>query len=68
MSEANSPTFRQGREDGTADTARISACPSQSPIGPRPPSPAYPVMYLRGYNREFHPEMTHRGCQNCKEK
>jgi hypothetical protein len=67
MTEANSPMFALGCEDGAADTARISACPSQAAIGPRPPNPAYPVMYERGYRQEFHPEMAHRGCQNCKE-
>jgi hypothetical protein len=55
MTEANSPTFKQGIEDGTADTERASACPPQAVIGPQPPSPAYPVMYNRGYERAFNP-------------
>ena len=66
MSKANSPTYRDGCEDGRADTERISACPPQIPRGPQPPNPAYPVMYMMGYREEFRSELAHRPCENCR--
>jgi hypothetical protein len=51
MSEANSPSFKLGQYDGWADRQRVETCPGVPPIGPQPPNPAYPHMYLRGYQR-----------------
>ena len=66
MSKANSPTYRDGCRDGQRDTALISQCPPKPPVGPQPTKPAYPVMYMTGYQDEFHPELAHRPCENCR--
>jgi hypothetical protein len=55
MTEANSPMFRQGLDDGEADSHRASVCPPQEVLGPQPPFPAYRVMYDRGYTQAFQP-------------
>lgn len=55
MTSANSPMYAQGSADGEADSAALSACPPGEAAGPRPPSPAYPVMYMRGYTEHFLP-------------
>jgi hypothetical protein len=55
MSEANSPTFREGQTDGEADSLRLSACPPARPMGPAHPT-GYPHnMYHRGYASTYHP-------------
>jgi len=51
MSEANSPMFARGQDDGLADAARVAD--GKEPFGPCPPNPNYPYMYLRGYYRAF---------------
>jgi hypothetical protein len=51
----NSPTYRQGLEDGAADCALASSCPPGTPLGPMPPFPAYPVMYMAGYGEAYNP-------------
>lgn len=53
MSEGNSPTFAMGLDDGALDELLIKSCPSEPPIGPRPPFPDYPVMYRRGYYQAY---------------
>jgi hypothetical protein len=58
--------FKQGSADGARDTELISACPQGEPVGPQPPNPAYPVMYTRGYDQEYHPELAHGGCKECR--
>lgn len=50
MTEANSPYFAAGLEDGTRDAEFESACPPQAPWGMEP-SLAWSVMYRRGYDR-----------------
>lgn len=47
MTAANSPSYAQGREDGMADNAREAD--GKEPLGPMPPDPKYPVMYMKGY-------------------
>lgn len=47
MTEANSPMYKLGQEDGQADNAREAD--GQDPLGPMPPYPDYRVMYDRGY-------------------
>jgi hypothetical protein len=64
----NSPRYKDGTEDGLRDTALIMMCPPVDPVGPNPPDPAYPVMYTKGYEDNFHPELRHQPCKNCKEK
>ena len=53
MSTANSPTYKQGRADGLADTDRVRN--GGDPDGPQPPFPDYPVMYLKGYEETYNP-------------
>lgn len=55
MSKANSPRYQQGLMDGAEDASDLSQCPPTQPLGPRPPDPAYPVMYMTGYNEAFDP-------------
>jgi hypothetical protein len=52
-SEANSPNWQLGYEDGKSDRARLAQDPPLDPIGPNPPQPAYPMMYNRGYEAGF---------------
>ena len=47
MSVDNSPNYWCGVADGEADNAREAD--GQEPIGPIPPNPDYPQMYLKGY-------------------
>lgn len=47
MSTENSPTYLQGLTDGMMDNQRVAD--GDDPIGPNPPYPDYPVMYLKGY-------------------
>ena len=51
MSKDNSPSYAQGVSDAEVDNALVSN--GKPPIGPQPPNPAYPVMYLRGYEDTF---------------
>lgn len=53
MTTGNSPTYKLGRADGWADTARVRA--GNDPDGPQPPYPDYPVMYLKGYEETYNP-------------
>ena len=47
-SEAHSPMYALGREHGITDN-QLEA-DGHEVNGPQPPNPAYPVMYMRGYN------------------
>lgn len=47
MTAANSPSYAKGRADGEADNAREAD--GKELLGPIPPNPDYPVMYLKGY-------------------
>lgn len=47
MTAENSPSYAMGRADGEADNAREAD--GVDPLGPIPPDPDYPVMYLKGY-------------------
>ena len=47
MTAANSPSYAIGRADGLADNDRAAA--GQPLLGPEPPNPDYPWMYLKGY-------------------
>jgi len=49
----NSPTYSQGVTDGMNDRHRVSD--GKDPIGPLPPYPDHPIMYLRGYRAGFGP-------------
>lgn len=53
MTAENSPTYAQGLADGQADTDRVQV--GAPVVGPQPPFPAYPRMYLRGYEEAFNP-------------
>lgn len=53
MSAANSPTYQLGLIDGQADAEAYGACPPREIVGPNPPIPAYPTMYMRGYNDAY---------------
>jgi hypothetical protein len=66
MSEASSPMYDQGRADAEADDAAIGTCPPGVPLGPRPPYPAYPVMYLRGYE-DTYIGVPHQCSSRCRE-
>lgn len=61
-SEEHSPTYKQGRADGLRDTALMTSCPGNAPIGPDPDGGA---MYQRGYERTF-VEGFHIPCSGCK--
>ena len=54
MSAHNSPTFWLGYEHGERDEALINQCPPAEPVGPEPPFPDHPVMYMRGYMTTYH--------------
>lgn len=56
MSKANSPRYLDGLDDGNEDALALSQCPPAQPFGPRPLHPAYPVMYMTGYNEAFKPQ------------
>jgi hypothetical protein len=67
MSQANSPSFDKGSRDGAADAWRAEQCPPLPVIGPDIPDPAYPVMYMRGYDLTFTPNPCN--CDgSCKER
>ena len=68
MSEDNSPMFKVGLADGLRDAARVSICPPLPPLGPEPPHPDYPVMYLRGYHREFDVAVPHVCTDKCRKE
>ena len=68
MGEHNSPMFARGVEDGEADAQLVASCPPGIPIGPNPPEPAYPRMYLRGYERAFSAAVPHNCTANCWEE
>ena len=68
MTKENSPNYRQGLTDGHADTLLISQCPPVAPLGPQPPNPAYPVMYMEGYHDSFDQSAYHVGCDNCRKE
>lgn len=55
MTKDNSPTYKQGLEDGEADSLLASDCPPGTPLGPRPPFPDYPYMYEAGYTEAYQP-------------
>jgi hypothetical protein len=55
MSTRNSPTYAQGRADGLADTERVRI--GNDPDGPQPPFPDYPVMYMKGYDETYNPNV-----------
>jgi len=55
MTRENSPTYQQGLDDGASDSVLASSCPPGAPLGPMPPFPAYPVMYLAGYRDAYQP-------------
>jgi len=67
MSEANSPTFLQGQVDGERDNDLIGQCPPAPPIGPEPPFPDYPTMYMRGYMSTYVGE-PHRCTNACRQR
>lgn len=68
MSKANSPTYAQGLLDGETDCEIVAQCPPGVPIGPQPPSPEYPVMYLTGYNESFSQAAPHEPCPRCRKQ
>lgn len=47
MTAANSPMYALGHARGEADNAREAA--GKPLLGPEPPNPDYPWMYLKGY-------------------
>ena len=65
MSEANSPMYSRGEDDGRADRARVERCPPLEAYGPCPPNAAYPVMYGRGYDAEFSKATPHICTERC---
>ena len=68
MGEHNSPYFAAGCADGERDTQLRTSHPGGSEIGPQPPDPNYPVMYMRGYERTFDPTAYHELCPMCDEE
>lgn len=66
MGEHNSPTFDHGVDDGLRDKDAVESCPMGFPVGPQPPFPAYPVMYLRGYHSAFDDAVPHGSCKKCR--
>jgi hypothetical protein len=68
MSEANSPMYARGEDDGRADRARVEHCPPLVPYGPTPPNLAYPVMYERGYWAEFGQAVAHVCTEKCERR
>lgn len=66
MTEANSPFFAAGCADGERDTALMSACPGNPPLGPDPEK-SESWMYKRGYERTFAPGF-HVPCDGCKQQ
>lgn len=65
MGKHNSPMFAQGCADARRDMELMGTCPGNPPLGPTPPYPDYPVMYMRGYERTFVPA-PHLPCPGCK--
>lgn len=49
MTAANSPMYAQGIEDAETDNQLVAD--GEEPIGPQPPNPDYPVMYMKGYEK-----------------
>ena len=47
MSRENSDRYARGAADALRDNELTEA--GETPIGPQPPDPKYPVMYMRGY-------------------
>ena len=47
MTRENSPAYAQGAADAVRDNELTAH--GETPIGPQPPNPKYPLMYLRGY-------------------
>ena len=65
MTEANSPMFDIGQQDGQADADRIQRCPPLEPFGPTPRNPKYPHMYNRGYHSVFDAAVPHVCTEEC---
>jgi hypothetical protein len=63
MSRENSPSYAAGAADALRDMA-LEAEHDGVPLGPEPPNPAYPVMYMRGYmeNYEHRPHTCSAQC------
>ena len=57
MSRENSPSYAQGAADAMRDNELADA--KEIPIGPQPPNPKYPLMYMRGYQE-------HRSAERSK--
>lgn len=66
MGEHNSPFYAAGCADGERDSALMSTCPGQPPVGPDP-GKDWSAMYLRGYDRTFVPGY-HEPCRNCRQQ
>ena len=65
MTATNSPMYKQGRTDGEADLLLVESCPSVPALGPCPPNPDYPVMYMRGYSEVFDTAVPHQCTESC---
>jgi hypothetical protein len=52
MSRENSPNYAQGAADALEDM-QLDAQHGGVALGPRPPNPAYPHMYMLGYNEHY---------------
>lgn len=63
MSRANSPNYALGAADALTDN-ELEQQHDGIPLGPRPNDPAYPVMYMKGYeeHREPRPHKCTRAC------
>ena len=68
MTADNSPMYAQGVADGEMDCEIVASCPPGVPLGPTPPNPAYPVMYLRGYEEAWALACPHLGCARCERR
>lgn len=67
MTEANSPYFGYGREDGLRDMQLITSCPARRPVG-WDPEREWSWMYKRGYASTFNALQQHRCTRECERR
>ena len=66
MTRDNSPNYAAGAADALSDNARVAEHGGYA-LGPTPPNPDYPVMYMKGYQEHFAP-IEHVCTDQCRGK
>lgn len=65
LSEASSPTYREGAGAGESDKNRVESCPPLPPVGMEPGKGA---MWQRGYRGAFAGAIPHTCTEKCQQR